>query len=57
MFEKSDNPGYERLARDATGFVVEWLQNDWYETSAESKPMLKEKPQSEGDDGPSHAEL
>lgn len=42
MFEEKENPGYERLAQDAKGLVIEWLSNDWYETSSEPKPMLEQ---------------
>ncbi|KAK3322256.1 hypothetical protein B0H66DRAFT_553836 [Apodospora peruviana] len=33
MFEPTQNPGYEKLARDATDMIKGWLLNDWYESS------------------------
>lgn len=42
MFEQKENPGYEHLSQNAKGLIVGWLQNDWYETSAEPRPMLEE---------------
>lgn len=42
MFEPNENPGYERLSQNAKDLIVEWLQNDWYQTSAEPRPMLEE---------------
>lgn len=41
MFEAKENPGYNNLAEDATSFIRGWVQNEWYETSAEPKPMLE----------------
>lgn len=37
MFEPKENPGYEKLVRDAASMVKVWCQNDWYEDSSESK--------------------
>ncbi|KAF4991184.1 hypothetical protein FGRMN_7989 [Fusarium graminum] len=51
MFTPKENPGYNMLVQDATGVIYEWLQNDWYETSAEDPLLLKEAPRSE--DSPS----
>jgi hypothetical protein len=42
MFEEKETPGYERLVQTAKELVVGWLHNDWYETSAESRPLLEE---------------
>ena len=42
MFEEKENPGYEKLAQEAKGFVVEWLHNDWYESSTEPKAAMEE---------------
>ncbi|KAK3692216.1 hypothetical protein B0T22DRAFT_495480 [Podospora appendiculata] len=33
MFEPKENPGYEKLAKDARDMVASWLRNDWYESS------------------------
>lgn len=45
MFEEKENSGYDKLGRDATGFIVGWVNKEWYETSAEERPMIEEKPQ------------
>jgi hypothetical protein len=42
MFEPGQNPGYEALSGDAARTIAEWTRNDWYETSTEDKPLLKE---------------
>lgn len=34
MFEPRDNPGYEKLARDATDMIASWFRTDWYESSS-----------------------
>ncbi|KAF5668905.1 hypothetical protein FHETE_5172 [Fusarium heterosporum] len=47
MFTPKENPGYNMLVQDATGVIHEWLQNDWYETSAEDPLLLEEAPKSE----------
>ena len=41
MFEEKENPGYEKLAQEAKGLVVEWLHNDWYESSGKPNPMME----------------
>lgn len=41
MFTPGENPGYDKLLQDATGLIAEWLQNDWYATSIEEKPMIE----------------
>jgi hypothetical protein len=41
MFEPKENPNYETLSRDAATLIADWLQNDWYASSAEDKPMLE----------------
>jgi hypothetical protein len=41
MFESKHNPGYEKLAQDATGLIAEWLHDEWYEESSEPKPMIE----------------
>ncbi|KAF4979655.1 hypothetical protein FZEAL_4212 [Fusarium zealandicum] len=46
MFTPKENPGYDNLAQDATGLIAEWLQNEWYESSAEERPMLEAAPSS-----------
>lgn len=50
MFEEKENPGYDGLGRDATALIVGWVHNDWYETSAEERPMIEEKPQEQEDE-------
>jgi hypothetical protein len=42
MFEPKENPGYERLSQDAKDMIVGWLQNEWYQTSTEPRPMLQD---------------
>lgn len=42
MFTPRENPGYNKLTQDATGVIHSWLQNDWYDTSAEEPLLLKE---------------
>ncbi|KAH6888610.1 hypothetical protein B0T10DRAFT_488511 [Thelonectria olida] len=42
MFTPRENPGYEALSKDAAGLVAEWLQNDWYESSVEDRPLLED---------------
>ncbi|KAB5570308.1 hypothetical protein GE09DRAFT_702910 [Coniochaeta sp. 2T2.1] len=37
MFEPSENPGYEKLVRDAASMVKNWLNNDWYEDSSKDR--------------------
>lgn len=34
MFEPGDNPGYRKLAIDATNLIVSWAKNQWYESSS-----------------------
>ncbi|KAK1827785.1 hypothetical protein QBC39DRAFT_290595 [Podospora conica] len=34
MFEPKENPGYEKLANDATEMIASWFRTDWYETSS-----------------------
>ncbi|KAF4984536.1 hypothetical protein FDECE_17063, partial [Fusarium decemcellulare] len=46
MFTPKENPGYDGLVQDATGLIAEWLQNGWYETSAEEMALLEEAPAS-----------
>ncbi|KAH7328442.1 hypothetical protein B0I35DRAFT_473149 [Stachybotrys elegans] len=41
MFNSKENPAYETLTQDAAGLITEWLQNDWYMTSSEPKPMIE----------------
>lgn len=47
MFTPKENPGYNQLTQDATGVIFEWLQNEWYETSAKDPLLLEEAPSSE----------
>ncbi|CCF43814.1 hypothetical protein CH063_13414, partial [Colletotrichum higginsianum] len=42
MFEAKKNPGYDRLKQDAAGLIAQWTRNEWYETSEEDKPAIKE---------------
>lgn len=42
MFEPKENPAYKKLAGDARDLIAQWLQNDWYESSAEERPLLEE---------------
>jgi len=44
MFTPRENPGYNKLAQDATEVIRGWLQNGWYETSAEEPLLLEEAP-------------
>lgn len=37
MFEPKENPAYEKLVRDATSMVKDWLNNDWYEDSSKDR--------------------
>ncbi|OIW33314.1 hypothetical protein CONLIGDRAFT_659306 [Coniochaeta ligniaria NRRL 30616] len=37
MFEPKENPGYEKLVRDAASMVKSWLNNDWYEDSSKDR--------------------
>ncbi|KAF5024007.1 hypothetical protein F66182_3953 [Fusarium sp. NRRL 66182] len=46
MFTPRENPGYNKLVQDATEVIHEWLQNEWYETSAEDPLLLEEASQS-----------
>jgi hypothetical protein len=47
MFTPRENPGYNKLAQDATEVIHGWLQNGWYETSAEEPLLLEEAPLTE----------
>ncbi|WYZ40727.1 hypothetical protein EsH8_IV_001068 [Colletotrichum jinshuiense] len=42
MFEPKENPGYEKLKQDAATLIAEWTRNDWYESSTEDMPAIKE---------------
>ncbi|KAL0932028.1 uncharacterized protein CTRU02_212981 [Colletotrichum truncatum] len=42
MFDPKQNPGYESLKQDAAALIAQWTKNDWYETSAEDRPAIKE---------------
>lgn len=42
MFTPQENPGYKTLSQDAAGLIAGWLQNGWYETSVEDRPLLEE---------------
>lgn len=44
MFDPKENPGYEKMSQEATGLIAGWLHNDWYESSAEEKPMIEAAP-------------
>lgn len=46
MFTPEENPGYDRLVQDAAEYVHGWLQNEWYESSVEERPMLEQAPSS-----------
>ncbi|KAK7422416.1 hypothetical protein QQX98_001695 [Neonectria punicea] len=46
MFTPRENPGYKTLSQDAAGFIAGWLQNDWYESSVEDRPLLEQAPSS-----------
>ncbi|KAJ9154923.1 Very-long-chain (3R)-3-hydroxyacyl-CoA dehydratase [Pleurostoma richardsiae] len=37
MFEPKENPGYEKLAQDATQMITSWTRNDWYESSGQEQ--------------------
>lgn len=37
MFERKLNPGYDKLAGDATNMIASWLKNEWYDTSSAGK--------------------
>jgi hypothetical protein len=34
MFLPKDNPGYFKLAEDARGLVVQWVDRGWHESSS-----------------------
>ena len=44
MFTPRRNPRYNKLTLDATEVIFGWLQNQWYETSAEEPLLLEEAP-------------
>ena len=44
MFEKKENPEYDKLSKDACELIAKWTQNDWYESSFEPKAMLEDAP-------------
>ncbi|KAM0238724.1 hypothetical protein ACHAPO_003697 [Fusarium lateritium] len=54
MFTPEENPGYNKLTQDATQLIYDWLQNSWYQTSAEEPLLLKEAPAPE--ERPLHVE-
>ena len=33
MFEKEENPGYQKLSHDAAGLIAQWMRGEWYEGS------------------------
>ncbi|KAF9771134.1 hypothetical protein IL306_011236 [Fusarium sp. DS 682] len=47
MFTPRENPGYNKLVQDASNVIHGWLQNGWYETSAEEPLLLEEAPLAE----------
>lgn len=42
MFERKQNPAYDKLVNDATTLIHGWLQNDWYETSVDDSKLIEE---------------
>ncbi|KAK1751857.1 hypothetical protein QBC47DRAFT_391217 [Echria macrotheca] len=36
MFEPKENPNYEKMSNEARDMIAGWLNNDWYESSAEA---------------------
>jgi len=36
MFEPKENPNYEKMSNEARDMIASWLNNDWYESSAEA---------------------
>ncbi|KAK1979964.1 hypothetical protein LZ30DRAFT_783073 [Colletotrichum cereale] len=42
MFEEKMNPGYDKLKQDAANLIAQWTRNEWYKTSEEDKPAIKE---------------
>ncbi|EHA52663.1 hypothetical protein MGG_12961 [Pyricularia oryzae 70-15] len=41
MFEKPQNPGFEKLKTDAAELITSWAKNDWYESSAEEPAKIE----------------
>lgn len=37
MFERNENPAYEKLTDDAAQIISKWAMNDWYESSSEAQ--------------------
>lgn len=48
MFEPKQNPGYQKLLKDATGLVASWTKNEWYESSSEDAQEKGGDAQEEG---------
>lgn len=42
MFDPKHNPGYQKLLKDAAGFVTKWTTNEWYESSSEPVQEVKD---------------
>lgn len=40
MFFPKDNPGYYALSEHAKKLIVEWMTNEWYESSTGESTML-----------------
>lgn len=37
MFERNENPAYEKLTNDAAQLIAKWATNDWYESSSDAQ--------------------
>lgn len=35
MFERDENPAYEKLTNDAAQIIARWATNDWSESNSE----------------------
>lgn len=42
MFEPKQNPGYQKLLKDATGLVASWTKNEWYESSSDAQEACED---------------
>lgn len=40
MFFPKDNPGYYSLSEEAKRHIVEWMSNDWYDSSTGETTQL-----------------
>jgi hypothetical protein len=41
MFERKDNPGYDKLVRHAADYIAGWTRNEWYEDSMPDAHLLE----------------